>query len=82
MPAMREPVEFLGAAMNENIGFVAGDIFQTLRQNNGRSDMNNLRKALNRVDDMHLHAGIGWLAREGKIQVESSKDGKITISLR
>lgn len=67
--------------MNENIGFVAGDIFQAIRQSNGRTDMNSLRKALNRVDDMHLHAGIGWLAREGKIHLDQ-KDGKITISLR
>jgi hypothetical protein len=64
---------------NEDIGQVAGDVWQLLDQEGGQS-LPAIKKAIDAPDDVVL-AAIGWLAREDKLFF--SKSGRsLTISLR
>ena len=39
-------------------------------------------KKVTKLKDKELYAAIGWLAREGKLNIEESEDGKeLTLSL-
>lgn len=67
------------ALANENIGQVAGDVWQLLDQEGGQS-LPVIKKAIDAPDDV-VTAAIGWLAREDKLTF--SKSGRsLTISLR
>ncbi|MEX2187611.1 MAG: winged helix-turn-helix domain-containing protein [Pirellulales bacterium] len=63
----------------EQIGEAAGLVWKTLSQH-GRLSFTKLCKEVDAPRDMVLQ-GIGWLAREDKIEIEELARGK-TISLR
>lgn len=61
--------------MQEKIGHAAGDIYRYLSVN-GENTTATLKKELE-LDDANLVAfGLGWLAREGKVQFRTK--GKTT----
>ena len=57
--------------MNENIGRIAGEIWEYLH-NNGEATVTRISKAIQQ-DAASTHQAIGWLAREGKINIDRSK---------
>jgi len=58
--------------MIEKIGINAGLVWNAL--NNGSLEVKTLKKAT-KLTDKDLHAALGWLAREGKVQfTEEGKD--------
>lgn len=60
-------------------GEIAGKIWQALTEN-GELAGKDLKKAIKAKSEKDLYLGIGWLAREGKINaVEGEKD--MTFSL-
>lgn len=59
-----------GAIGNEQIGFAAGKIWNVLSQN-GESTLAALKKEIKAPTDLVL-AGVGWLAREEKLQFTTS----------
>jgi hypothetical protein len=65
--------------MNNSIGEMAGNVWSALNEK-GSSTVAKLKTAL-KADAFELNAAIGWLAREGKIEITKSK-GSVTISLK
>jgi len=63
----------------EQIGELAGVIWHAL-DNGGPRTLTKLAKDVDAPRDMVMQA-VGWLAREGKVQIEESKRRR-TISLR
>jgi len=64
---------------SDEIGHVAGEVWQLLNDQNGQS-LASIKKSINAPEAIIL-AAIGWLAREGKLQFETS--GRNTnVSLR
>ena len=53
--------------VNDKVGFVAGDIFRRL-DTQGEASLNDLRRDLHPTPAM-LQMGVGWLAREDKIEI-------------
>jgi Winged helix-turn-helix domain (DUF2582) len=64
---------------NENIGHVAGDLWQLL-DSHGAQSMPAIKKAIAAPDEVIL-AAIGWLAREDKL-IFAKSGRSLTISLR
>lgn len=54
----------------EEIGFIAGDIYQTLLS--GETEVDKLKKTLSKDEKLVL-LGLGWLAREGKVAISKDK---------
>ena len=65
--------------MNDAIGEMAGNVWNALNQK-GSQTVAKLKTAL-KADPFILDAAIGWLAREGKVEVSKAKSS-ITISLK
>ena len=59
--------------MITEIGIVAGEIWQHLDKN-GSSDLDQLVQAIGRDKELILMS-LGWLAREGHIQLQSLESG-------
>ena len=59
--------------MLENIGSVAGDIWRYLEENS-EATVTKLTRELGETERTVL-MGIGWLAREGKLDFEKRKQG-------
>lgn len=59
----------------ETIGTWAGEVWNALNEN-GELNLKQLKKAT-KLKDKEVFAAIGWLAREGKVNVaENSADAK------
>ncbi len=64
----------------ETIGTWAGLLWNALNENDvlGNKEI----KKVTKLKDKELYAAIGWLAREGKINIAESEDGKeLVLSL-
>ncbi len=61
----------------EEIGVNAGKVWQAL--SNGLSSVKDVKKAT-KLNDKQIFAAIGWLAREGKLNV-SEADKEVFINL-
>ena len=59
----------------ETIGLWAGAIWTALSEAEGKLELKAIKKAT-KLKDKEAFAAIGWLAREGKINVVASEDGK------
>lgn len=60
----------------DQIGMVAGLVWRHLEEN-GESSLTQLRKSV-KVGKLGAELGIGWLAREGKIELEEK--GRVTVA--
>ena len=60
--------------MVEKIGTWAGLVWNALNENEvlGNKEI----KKVTKLKDKELYAAIGWLAREGKLNIAESEDGK------
>ena len=58
----------------ETIGTWAGLVWNALNENDvlGNKEI----KKVTKLKDKELYAAIGWLAREGKLNIAESEDGK------
>lgn len=65
--------------MEENIGCVAGQVWQFLKDN-GEASTSAIIKGTN-LPANHVHRAIGWLAREEKLRFRKDKRAE-RISLR
>ncbi|MBR5898774.1 MAG: winged helix-turn-helix domain-containing protein [Muribaculaceae bacterium] len=66
--------------MVETIGTWAGLVWNALNENEvlGNKEI----KKVTKLKDKELYAAIGWLAREGKLNIAESEDGKeLVLSL-
>ena len=66
--------------MVEKIGTWAGLVWNVLNENEvlGNKEI----KKVTKLKDKELYAAIGWLAREGKLNIAESEDGKeLVLSL-
>lgn len=66
--------------MVEKIGTWAGLVWNALNENKvlGNKEI----KKVTKLKDKELYAAIGWLAREGKLNIAESEDGKeLVLSL-
>ena len=63
--------------MVEKIGTWAGLVWNALNENEvlGNKEI----KKVTKLKDKELYAAIGWLAREGKLNIAESEDGKELI---
>ena len=64
----------------ETIGTWAGLVWNVLNENDvlGNKEI----KKVTKLKDKELYAAIGWLAREGKLNIAESEDGKdLVLSL-
>jgi hypothetical protein len=64
----------------ESIGEAAGDLWQTLQDHGTRLSTTQLKNRTELPEHL-LFAGLGWLAREGKVSFSQSGK-KIEVSLR
>ena len=65
--------------MEHEIGEAAGQIWRWLEEN-GETTVTRLRQET-KLSDQLLHMGLGWLAREGKIDVfKDNRTVKIALS--
>ena len=65
----------------EQIGIIAGKLWNYLSKKNDYVDLLDLKFAL-RLSNTTLFLALGWLAREGKIQFQESEHSvKIKLSL-
>ena len=66
----------------EAIGQWAGLVWTALSEAEGTLELKAIKKAT-KLKDKEAFAAIGWLAREDKLDVEASEDGKtINVTLR
>ena len=59
------------------IGDAAGWVWQTLRENDDGCSLSELKRLIEDFTADEIVAGVGWLAREGKLSFESR--GKKTV---
>ncbi len=65
--------------MEHEIGEAAGQIWRWLEEN-GETAVTRLRQET-KLSDQLLHMGLGWLAREGKIElVKDRRTVKVSLS--
>ncbi|MBQ4292403.1 MAG: winged helix-turn-helix domain-containing protein [Muribaculaceae bacterium] len=65
----------------EKIGTFAGQVWNALNEANP-STTKDVKKAT-KLKDKELYAAIGWLAREDKLDIEATEDGKdLTLTLK
>jgi hypothetical protein len=62
------------------IGFSAGEIYNFLATNNGEATFTNIKKNLD-LDGNFAELGLGWLAREDKIEL-SKKGASVSVRLK
>ena len=63
----------------ETIGLWAGATWNALNEANGILTVKGLKK-VTKLKEKELYAAIGWLAREGKVNVnETEKDVEVTL---
>ena len=62
----------------ESIGINSGIVWRQLASEHRKWEYAEV-KAATGLADRDMNAAIGWLAREGKIQIEESKAGRKTI---
>jgi hypothetical protein len=68
--------------MIKNIGIAAGDIYHFLEQQQQPVTLSSLRKNLS-LSSTFLMMGLGWLARENKLNIEMAEDSySYRISLK
>jgi hypothetical protein len=67
------------SSLSQQIGDVAGQIWHALHEN-GRLSQTKLVKVVDAPRDMVMQ-GLGWLAREDKIEIEETSRGRV-ISLK
>ena len=58
----------------EKIGTFAGQVWNALNEANP-STLKDVKKA-SKLKEKELYAAIGWLAREDKLNIEATEDGK------
>ncbi len=59
--------------MDNQIGYIAGDIYHLLDRK-GEASLNDLKTALKQTPAM-IQMGVGWLAREGKVNISKKGAG-------
>lgn len=81
-PSVDVDVENLDSLSVEDIGRSAGEIYETLNKH-GKATASKLKEYTDdRVDSEEvMNQALGWLAKEGKIEVEVKKDGKLKYQL-
>ena len=63
----------------ETIGLWAGAVWKALDAAEGTLDVKGLKKAT-KLKEKEVYAAIGWLAREGKVNLnEAEKDVDVTL---
>lgn len=63
----------------ETIGIWAGAVWTALNGAEGALDVKGLKR-VTKLKEKEVYAAIGWLAREGKVNVnESEKDVEVTL---
>ena len=66
--------------MNEKVGTIAGQIWNTLNEN-GALNTKDLKKAAKVKTDKELFLGLGWLLREDKVSLtEAEKDFIVALN--
>ena len=65
--------------LQEQIGFAAGEIYGYL-DNNGESTFSKMKKELD-LKGNFADLGLGWLAREGKVEI-SKKGTSVSVRLK
>jgi len=66
--------------MIETIGTNAGLIWNALNASNGQTGKS-LKKAAKLKSDKDLYSALGWLAREGKVNIEKTEEDIIVTLL-
>lgn len=66
--------------LEQSIGFSAGEIYTYLSENNGESTFSKMKKELD-LKNNFAELGLGWLAREDKIEL-SKKGNSISVKLK
>ena len=67
-------------SMQESIGLSAGQIYNYLAENEGSATFSKMKKELD-LSGNFAELGLGWLAREDKIEI-SKKGNSMSIKLR
>ncbi|MFB6241464.1 MAG: phosphoenolpyruvate synthase [Candidatus Nanosalina sp.] len=75
-----EPIE-LEVDVRTTIGGTAGEIYETLKDQGEAKANQLLNYTADKVDHEKLHEGLGWLAKEGKIEMEKD-NGEVKYSLK
>ena len=60
----------------ENVGFKAGDVYQTLAANGAAMTVKEIAKAA-KIAEEEVLLGMGWLFKEGKVV---AAEGKVTLA--
>lgn len=63
----------------ETIGLWAGSVWNALNDANGSLTVKGLKKAT-KLKEKEIYAAIGWLAREGKVNVNDT-DTEVEVTL-
>jgi|APMed6443717190_1056831.scaffolds.fasta_scaffold631260_1 Mn-dependent DtxR family transcriptional regulator len=66
--------------MNNQVGFVAGDIYHLLERL-GEASLNDIKEELKQTPSM-VQMGVGWLAREEKVQLSKKGAGYVVRLVR
>ncbi len=59
----------------ETIGLWAGEVWTALSEAEGTLELKAIKKAT-KLKEKELYAAIGWLAREGKVNVAADEEAK------
>lgn len=70
----------MSETLQETIGFSAGEIYNYLADNKGQATFTKLKKDLD-LKSNFAELGLGWLAREEKIEIAKSGNS-IKVKLR
>ena len=70
----------MSETLQESIGFSAGEIYNYLADNKGQATFTKLKKDLD-LKGNFAELGLGWLAREEKIEIAKSGNS-IKVKLR
>ena len=63
------------------IGETAGKIYKALENNNEEKTVNTLQKEIKVSDPELVHQALGWLAREGKLNLKGAeKNLKVSLA--
>lgn len=70
----------MSETLQETIGFSAGEIYNYLAENEGQATFSKMKKDLD-LKSNFAELGLGWLAREEKIEIAKSGNS-IKVKLR